>query len=49
MIPPQNTITTAMLNTTTQSQNTTTLPSIFNITSQLMGIITGAMMGVSNS
>ncbi len=39
---------TAMLNTTTQTQNTTTLPNIFNLTSQLMGMTTGATAGGSN-
>ncbi len=48
MIPPQNTITTVTLNTTTQNQNTTTLPSIFNLTSQLIGITIGATARKSN-
>src|SRR6266542_4087203 len=36
------------LNTTTQTQNTTTLPNIFNLTSQLMRTITEATAGGSN-
>ncbi len=38
VIPLQNTIMTAMRNTTTQSQNTITILNIFNLTNQLMGI-----------
>ncbi len=34
LIPSQNTITMVTLNTMTQTQNTTTLPNIFNLTSQ---------------
>ena len=49
MIPPQYTTTTATLNTTAQTQNTTILPNIFNLTSQPMGMITEAMAGRSNS
>ncbi len=48
IIPPQNTTTTAILNTMTQAQNTTTLPNIFNLTSQPMGT-TGATAGGSSS
>ncbi len=47
MISLQNTTIIAMLNTTTQLQNTTTLPNIFNITSQLMRMIR-ATAGGSN-
>src|SRR6266542_3437803 len=36
------------LNTTTATQNTTTLPNIFNLTSQLMRTITEATAGGSN-
>src|SRR6266498_2203994 len=48
IIPLQNTTTTATLNTMTQTQNTTTLPNIFNLTSQLMEMITGATAERSN-
>src|SRR6266542_1083546 len=48
IIPPQNTNTTATLNTMTQIQNTTTLPNIFNLMSQQMRMITGATAGGSN-
>src|SRR6266540_1633043 len=37
------------MNTATQSQNTTTLPNIFNLTSQSMETTTGATAGGSNS
>src|SRR6266498_5435855 len=39
----------AMLNTTTQTQNTTILPNIFNLTSQLMKTTTGATAGGSST
>src|SRR6266498_1616506 len=48
VISSQNTITTAMLNTTIQPQSTTILPNIFNLTSQLMGMTTGATARGSN-
>ncbi len=48
MIPLQNTTTTAILNATTQSQNTTTVPNIFNLISQLMGMTTEATARESN-
>ena len=46
VIPPQNTITTVTLNTMTQ--NTTTLPNIFKLTSQQMRMTTGVTAGGSN-
>src|SRR6266498_2918207 len=42
-------VTTATLNTTTQTQNTTTLPNIFNLTNQQTRMTTGATAGGSNS
>ncbi len=48
VISPQNTTTTAMLNTTIQFQNTITVPNIFNLTSQSMKIITEAIAEGSN-
>ncbi len=48
VIPSQNITTIMTLNTTTQIQNTTTLPNIFNLTNQPIRMTTGATAGGSN-
>jgi len=48
IISLQNTITIVMLNTTTQPQNTTAIPNIFNLTSQPMEITTETIAGGSS-